>query len=130
VVVVGDGPTLTHGGLATGAGTIAAYRYGATTVVDAGPYAVGSIAETFREFPHLRQEVPAMGYNLEQVADLEATLNRTDAESVVDATPVVLSRLMTLNKPIVNVTYGFRERGDGLTEIIDEFCTTHLDEQK
>lgn len=121
VVLVEDGPTLTHGGMAMGAGTVAARRYGAAEIVDARPYAVGSIAEVFREFPHLAGEIPAMGYGPQQVKDLEATLERVPADVVVDATPVNLARLIRLTKPIVDVSYEFRERGSKLEEILAEF---------
>jgi predicted GTPase len=118
---VEDGPTLTHGGMAIGAGTVAARRYGAAAIVDARPYAVGLLADTFREFPHLAGEVPAMGYSQQQVRDLEATLTRVPADVVIDATPVNLARLLTLDKPIVDVTYEFRERGSQLASILERF---------
>jgi predicted GTPase len=121
VVVVEDGPTLTHGGLAIGAGTIAARRYGAAAIVDARSYAVGSLADTFREFPHLAGEVPAVGYSQQQVRDLEATLARVPADVVIDATPVNLARLLTLDKPIVDVTYEFHERGSQLVSVLERF---------
>ena len=79
VVIVGDGPTLTHGGMTTGAGSVAATRFGAGQVVDARPFAVGTLADTFASYPHLGQEVPAMGYSKEQIRDLEETLRRTPA---------------------------------------------------
>jgi predicted GTPase len=121
VVIVEDGPTLTHGEMAVGAGTIAARRYGAAAIVDARPYAVGSIAGTFQEFPHLRGEVPAMGYSPDQVRDLERTLRRVPADTVIDATPVDLARLLTLDTPLVDVSYEFKERGSELPAILDRF---------
>jgi predicted GTPase len=121
VVVVEDGPTLTHGGMAFGAGTVAARRYGAAEVVDARPFAVGAVAEAFRAFPHLQGEVPAIGYDERQVADLEATLNAVPADVVLDATPVTLRRLMRLDKPIVEVSYRFAERGGELPGILERF---------
>jgi predicted GTPase len=121
VVVVEDGPTLTHGGMAFGAGTVAARRYGAAEVVDARPFAVGAVAEAFRAFPHLQGEVPAIGYGERQVADLEATLNAVPADVVLDATPVALRRLMRLDKPIVEVGYRFAERGGELPGILERF---------
>jgi predicted GTPase len=121
VVVVEDGPTLTHGGMAFGAGTVAARRYGAAEVVDARPFAVGAVAEAFRSFPHLQGEVPAVGYGERQVADLEATLNAVPADVVLDATPVALRRLLRLDKPIVEVSYRFEERGAELPKILERF---------
>jgi predicted GTPase len=126
VVIVEDGPTLTHGGMKTGAGTVAAARYGASATVDARPYASGAIADMFREFPHLQGEVPAMGYSAQQIRDLESTLRRTPADAVLDATPVDLSRLIKLDKPIVDVRYEFKERGNLLPGILEKFEREHI----
>ena len=104
VVVVEDGPTLTHGGMAYGAGVVAARRFGAT-LVDPRPVAVGSIREVLDRYPALEPLVPAMGYGAAQVAELEATLNAVDADLVLSATPIDLTRLVTLNKPITRVRY-------------------------
>jgi predicted GTPase len=121
VVLVEDGPTLTHGGMRMGAGTVAAERYHAGAIVDARPHAVGALAATFRDFPHLQGEVPAMGYSPQQLQDLEATLRRVPADVVIDATPANLSRLLQLDKPIVDVRYEFKERGDRLPGILAAF---------
>jgi predicted GTPase len=121
VVIVGDGPTLTHGGLATGAGSVAANRFGAAKVIDARPFAVASLAETFARFPHLGPEVPAMGYSADQIRDLEATLRRVPADIVLDATPAALSRRVRLDKPIINVEYAFAERGNVLPAVLGRF---------
>jgi predicted GTPase len=121
VVIVEDGPTLTHGGMKTGAGTVAARRYGAAQVVDARPYAVGAIADAFRKFGHLEGEVPAMGYGPQQIADLEATLKAVPADAVLDATPASLTRLIEVDKPLVQVTYEFEERGAELPGILERF---------
>jgi predicted GTPase len=121
VVIVGDGPTLTHGGLATGAGSLAAERFGAAEVVDARPFAVGSIAETYAAFPHLGPEVPAMGYSAAQIRDLELTLRLTPADLVLDATPAMLSKRIRLEVPIIGVDYEFSERGDVLPSVLDRF---------
>jgi predicted GTPase len=121
VVIVGDGPTLTHGGLATGAGSVAASRFGAAKVVDARPFAVGSLAETFARFPHLGPEIPAMGYSAEQIRDLEATLLRVPADIVLDATPAALSQRVRLDKPILNIEYQFAERGNVLPGVLERF---------
>jgi predicted GTPase len=126
VVIVEDGPTLTHGGMSMGAGTVAAKRYGAAAVADARPHAVGAIAEAFRQFPHLEGEVPAMGYSEKQVGDLEATLNAVPADAVLDATPVSLSRLIRIDKPLVDVTYEFKERGEELPRILERFARDFL----
>jgi predicted GTPase len=121
VVVVEDGPTLTHGGMATGAGTVAAERFGADEIVDPRPYAVGSLAETFRAFTHLARAIPAMGYSPSQLRDLEATLRSIPADAIVDATPANLARLITLDTPIVDVRYEFRELGDILRQTLERF---------
>lgn len=118
VVVVGDGPTLTHGGMAFGAGTIAAQRLGAAAIVPGRQYAVGSIKDAYAAYPHLKTEVPALGYSPQQVADLAATLNAAEADAVVYATPVDLSRLVKVNKPLVAVEYELRERGGVLEELL------------
>ncbi|MGZ8437633.1 MAG: cyclic 2,3-diphosphoglycerate synthase [Candidatus Limnocylindrales bacterium] len=105
VVVVEDGPTLTHGGMRYGAGVVAARRFGAASLVDPRPAAVGSIREVLDRYPALEPLVPAMGYGTAQIAELEATLNAVDADLVLSATPIDLTRLVTLNKPITRVRY-------------------------
>ena len=105
VVVVEDGPTLTHGGMAYGAGIIAARRFGAGSVVDPRPAAVGSILDVLQRYPSLEPLVPAMGYGPEQIHELEATLNAVDADLVLSATPIDLTRVLTLDKPITRVRY-------------------------
>ncbi|UCE32693.1 MAG: hypothetical protein JSW68_07350 [Burkholderiales bacterium] len=126
VLIVGDGPTLTHGGLGTGAGSIAAHRHRAGELVDARPFAVGSIAATFEAYPHLRLEIPAMGYSAEQIRELEQTLNRAPADLVLDATPVDLSRLIAVNKPVLSVSYAFFEPAGRLAPILEDFGRRHL----
>ncbi|MBM3949437.1 MAG: hypothetical protein FJ312_09445 [SAR202 cluster bacterium] len=121
VVIVGDGPTLTHGGLGFGAGTLAARRFRAAKVVNPRPYAVGELRATFKAFPHLQHEIPAMGYSPHQIASLEATLEATPADIVIDATPVELSRLVKIAKPILNVEYRFEERGTVLARLLERF---------
>jgi predicted GTPase len=103
-VVVGDGPTLTHGGMTFGAGTLFARRQGAE-IVDPRPFFAGSLREVLVQYPHLEYEVPAMGYGSEQVRDLEATLAAVPADVVVDGSPADLGRLLRLDKPIVQVRY-------------------------
>ena len=105
VVVVEDGPTLTHGGMTFGAGVVAARRFGAAQLVDPRPAALGSIREVLERYPALEPLIPAMGYGPAQVADLEATLNAVDADLVLSATPIDLTRVLKLNKPITRVRY-------------------------
>lgn len=116
VAVVEDGPTLTHGGMAYGAGVVAARRYGAQSIADPRPYAVGSLAEVFRAFPHLQQAVPAMGYSRDQLADLKATLEAIPCDLILSATPVDLSNLLHLARPLHRITYEFRELEGNLLE--------------
>jgi predicted GTPase len=104
VVVVEDGPTLTHGEMRFGAGTVAAHRWGAH-VVDPRPHAVGSLRDVLARWPHLDPLLPAMGYGSAQIKELEATLNATPADAVLAATPIDLTQLVTLNKPVVRVRY-------------------------
>jgi predicted GTPase len=122
VLVIEDGPTVTHGGMAYGAGAIAARRYEAAELVDPRPHAVGSVAETLEENPHLSEVLPAMGYSAEQLADLEATINATPCDLVVIGTPIDLSRLLEIDVPTVRVTYAVESVGSPtLEEVIEEF---------
>jgi len=114
VLVVEDGPTVTHGDMPFGAVVIAARRFGADALVDPRPYLVGSLQETFRTYPHIGTLLPAMGYGERQVHDLEATINRTPCDLVVSATPVDLTRLMTIEKPVVHIRYEYQDH-DALT---------------
>jgi predicted GTPase len=111
VLVVEDGPTLTHGGMSYGAGTVAARRLGAAEIVDPRPYAVGSIKETFSKYPNTGPILPAMGYGPEQIRDLEETINATPCELVVVATPIDLRRVAKINKPCDRVRYELQEIG-------------------
>ncbi len=108
VVVVEDGPTLTHGEMRFGAGTVAAHRWGAH-VIDPRPHAVGSLRDVLARWPHLDPLLPAMGYGSAQIEELEATLNAAPADIVLSATPIDLTQLMTLNKPVVRVRYDLVE---------------------
>jgi predicted GTPase len=122
VLVVEDGPTLTHGEMPYGAGVVAARQYGAAEQVDPRPFAVGSIRGTFERFPHLQRLLPAMGYSETQRHELEETINRTDCELVLVATPIDLARLLRLNKPSLRVGYEIEQRTrPGLTEILADF---------
>jgi predicted GTPase len=120
VVVVEDGPTLTHGGMLYGAGIVAARRFGAAQLVDPRPAAVGSIREVLDRYPALEPLVPAMGYGPAQVRELEATLNAVDADLVLSATPIDLTRLLQLTKPITRVRYELSQvDGAPLAELIE-----------
>jgi predicted GTPase len=120
VVVVEDGPTVTHGGMPYGAGIVAARRFGAARLVDPGPAAVGSIREVLARYPALEPLVPAMGYGPVQIGELEATLNAVDADLVLSATPIDLARVIALNKPITRVRYELAQvGGTPLTEVIE-----------
>ncbi len=123
VVVVEDGPTLTHGGMSYGAGIVGARRFGAAHLVDPRPVAVGSIREILDRYPALEPLVPAMGYGPAQISELEATLNAVDADLVLSATPIDITRLVTLNKPITRVRYelapvGGKPLGDVIEPIV------------
>ena len=109
VLVIEDGPTLTHGNMAYGAGTIAAKRLGAKKIVDPRPYAVGSIKDTFKKYTHLRNLLPAMGYGNEQIKELEETINATPCDVVIIGTPVDLRKLLNLSKPAVRARYELQE---------------------
>ncbi len=121
VLVVEDGPTLTHGGMPYGAGVIAARQYGASFLVDPRIYAKGSIKKVFRDFPHLGAVLPAMGYNASQIKELEETINAVDCDIVVAGTPVNLGSLLILNKPVVNVRYRIDEIEDKLDNVVEEW---------
>ena len=116
VLVVEDGPTLTHGGMSYGAGWYAAHDAGAAEIVDPSPYAVGSLAATYAKYPNAKGILPAMGYGDEQIRDLEATIRATPADVVVEGTPIELARVLKTDKPIVNVTYELVEREPGTIE--------------
>ena len=127
VLVIEDGPTLTHGGMAYGAGTIAAKRYGAAEIVDPRPYAFGSIRPVFEKFPHLGPVLPAMGYNEAQVRDLEATVRAVPADAVIVASPEDLRRLIALDKPAVRVGYEVEETGGRpLMRLLREFAAARM----
>jgi predicted GTPase len=120
VVVVEDGPTLTHGGMPYGAGIVAARRFGAAHLVDPRPVAVGSIREVLARYPALEPLVPAMGYGEAQMAELAATLDATDADLILAATPIDLTRVLHLRKPITRVRYELvQASGRPLTELIE-----------
>lgn len=105
VLVVEDGPTLTHGEMAYGAGVVAAQRFGAAEIIDPRPFAVGTIAETYAKYPSTGNVLPAMGYGDQQMADLEQTINNADADLVIAATPIDLSRIIDVRLPVERVRY-------------------------
>ncbi|MFQ5615510.1 MAG: GTPase, partial [Anaerolineales bacterium] len=111
VLVVEDGPTLTHGEMAYGAGWVAARRFGAATIVDPRPYAVGAIAETYTKYPATGDVLPAMGYGNQMVKELEETINAADVDMVIIGTPIDLGRLLNINKPSQRVRYELQEIG-------------------
>ena len=117
VLVVEDGPTLTHGGMAFGAGLLAAKAHGGR-VIDASRYAQGSIHAVYQRYPHLKRVLPAMGYSAAQVKELERTINKARCDAVVDGSPVDLSRLLSVNKPVVSVTYELDPVGNGLAKAV------------
>jgi len=112
VLVVEDGPTLTHGEMKYGAGVVAAQRSGASELIDPRPYVVGTIADTFKKYPNIGTLLPAMGYGDQQVKDLEATINATDCDSVVIGTPIDLRRVCSIEKPSTRVMYELQEIGE------------------
>jgi len=127
VLVVEDGPTVTHGGMRYGAGALAARAHGAAELVDPRPFAVGTIAEALEEYPHLTDVLPAVGYSAGQLADLEATIAAVPCDLVVVGTPIDLSRLVRIEKPVIRVTYTVQDAGTpGLRDVIDEFIARVL----
>jgi predicted GTPase len=122
VLVIEDGPTLTHGNMPYGAGAVIAKKLGATEMVDPRPYAVGSIKETYEKYTHLSTILPAVGYGDKQIAELKATIDRTPCDAVVIGTPIDLRRVMIIDKPTVRAKYELKVLGSvTLEEILDEF---------
>jgi len=125
VLVVEDGPTLTHGGMTLGAGTLAAEKFGASEVVDPRPYLVGQLEDTFETYPKIGKLLPAMGYGDDQLRDLEITINSCDCEAVVIGTPIDLNRVITIRKPSTRVFYDLQSIGKpSLEEVVEEFLAT------
>jgi predicted GTPase len=121
-LVVEDGPTLTHGEMTYGAGVVAAEKYGADELVDPREFAVGSIAETFENYPEIGTLLPAMGYGEQQIKDLEETINAVECDVVVIATPIDLRRIVNIHKPAVQVSYDLQEIGHPtLAELLKDF---------
>ena len=131
VLVVEDGPTLTHGEMRFGAGTIAAQQFGASEIIDPRPYAVNSIAETYAKYPNTGILLPAMGYGDDQVQDLQTTINRVPCDAVVIGTPIDLRRIITIEKPSVRVQYALEETTKpDLAELLDAFLDKKLPRRK
>ncbi len=126
VLVVEDGPTLTHGQMKIGAGVVAAQKFGATGLVDPRPYTVGRLSETFEIYPNIGTVLPAMGYGEQQLRDMETTINNTECEAVVIGTPIDLSRIIKIEKPHTRVYYNLQEIGrPDLTGVLDDFVKKH-----
>jgi len=122
VLVIEDGPTLTHGEMKIGAGIVAAKRFGAAEIVDPRPFAVGRLAETFAIYPEIGRLLPAMGYGEQQMNDLAATIAKTDCDSVVIATPIDLQRVVKIGKPCTRVEYSLQEIGHpDIDDVIRDF---------
>ena len=120
--MVEDGPTLTHGGMKIGAGSVAAQKFGAAEIVDPRPFLVGKLKETFDIYPGIGTVLPAMGYGEEQLRDLEATINACDCDAVIIGTPIDLNRVLNINKPSTRVTYDLQSIGKPtLKDVIDDF---------
>ena len=116
MLVIEDGPTLTHGEMAFGAGIIAADRFKAVEIVDPRPYLKGTLKETFKAYPAIGKLLPAMGYSDEQIKDLEDTVNSIDCDLVLAATPIDLTKLITIDKPVQRIRYEYRDHGEPTLE--------------
>lgn len=126
VLVVEDGPTLTHGEMKLGAGTIAARKFGAAEEIDPRPFTVGKLSETFKIYPNIGALLPAMGYSDEQLKDLETTINNTDCDSVIIGTPIDLNRIINIKKPNTRVYYDLVEIGlPDLSGVLTDFTAKH-----
>jgi len=129
VLVVEDGPTLTHGEMQYGAGVVAAEKYGAESLVDPRPWTVGKLTETFEKYPDIGQILPAMGYGEEQMKDLESTINKVECDAVVIGTPIDLRRIINIEKPSVRVTYKLQEIGmPSLASILNSKVLKEMEE--
>jgi predicted GTPase len=129
VLVVEDGPTLTHGEMRLGAGVVAAQKFGAAELVDPRPFTVGKLRETFDIYPNIGTLLPAMGYSQQQLKDLEETINKTVCDAVVIGTPIDLNRIIKIDKPNTRVYYDLQEIGKpNLEESIDGFVKRHCSE--
>ncbi len=126
VLVVEDGPTLTHGEMKLGAGTVAAQKFGAAEIIDPRPFVVGKLAETFEIYPNIGTLLPAMGYSDQQLKDLETSINNTECEAVVIGTPIDLQRIVKIDKPSTRVYYDLQEIGQpSLEGVLNDFVEEH-----
>ena len=126
VLVVEDGPTLTHGEMKIGAGVVAAQKFGAAELVDPRPYIVGRLCETFETYPGIGCVLPAMGYGEQQLRDLEATINATECDAVIIGTPIDLNRIIKIDKPNTRVYYNLQEIGrPNFDMVLDDFVKKH-----
>jgi len=122
VLVVEDGPTLTHGEMSYGAGIVAAEKLGAKEIIDPRPYAIGSLKEVYRKYPHIGSLLPAMGYSKKQIDELQRVINSVKCDSVIVATPIDLRRILKVNKPTVRVRYELQEIGKpDLKDVLSKF---------
>ena len=127
VLVVDDGPTITHGGMPYGAGYVAAIQAQVAEVIDPRPSAVGEIAEVFRQYPHIGKVLPAMGYSEKELGELQATINGSSAEAVIAGTPSDLAHLMQLDKPVIRARYEFAEVGEPrLSKLVEDFLRARV----
>ncbi len=122
VLIIEDGPTLTHGGMKFGAGFVAARMHRAKSIVDASKHAAGSIKQVYKDYPHLKKILPAMGYSRRQIRELEATINRARCDAVIDGTPVDLSHLLKINRPVAEVDYELEPLDNGLEQAVKNFA--------
>jgi predicted GTPase len=120
VLVIEDGPTVTHGGMAYGAGALAAQKYGAAEMIDPRPFAKGSLRAALEQYPHLSNVLPAEGYFPEQLKDLETTVRQTPCDLVIVATPIDLTRLISISQPVLRVTYRVEDWGEPTLEHLVE----------
>jgi predicted GTPase len=126
VLVVEDGPTLTHGEMKIGAGIVAAQKFGASELVDPRPFTVGKLTDTFKTYPNIGTLLPAMGYGEEQLKDLETTINNTDCDAVIIGTPIDLNRIIKINRPTTRVYYDLQEIGSpDLSGVLEDFVIKH-----
>jgi predicted GTPase len=126
VLVIEDGPTLTHGGMKYGAGMVAAKKYGAKEIIDAKPYAIGSIKETYEKYDHIEDILPAMGYGYNQVKELEEIVKSIDCDVIISGTPIDIKRVIDTDKKIVRVGYSLQEIGDpNLTQVLKNFINKY-----
>ena len=128
MLVVEDGPTLTHGGMKFGAGIVAAEKFGASEIIDPRPYTVGKLSETFDHYPEIGTLLPAMGYGDDQIKDLETSINNTECQGVIIGTPIDLRRIIDIKHPSTRVTYDLQEIGQlTLDKILDSFLNYNLE---